>query len=222
MSRSLFAEDFDFREPVPEDVPRSVAAAEISPDVVPLAEHHSKCARAWAEGQKAGVAAARADQHAKVLATLGNLEDAIAAMHDAWLAEARTIAEGLAGLLCGCLASAFPQLCANHGEAEVKAIVADILPELAQEPDVALHIAASQAMTVTSFLDGADRKFARVRVVPDAVMPEGDFRLEWSRGEARRDARDVWNRIATILALQGLIQPGGVLTEPKKEAVDVD
>lgn len=222
MPRNLFAEDFDSREAVSDEVPPQLAAPETSREVVSLAEHNSKCVRAWAEGQQAGVAAARADQRAKALATFVGLEQAIGAMHDEWLAEARAVAEALAGLLCASLATAFPTLCANHGAAEVRAIVKEILPELAHEPEVMLRIAPVQATTVTTLLDGAGRADTRVRVMADAEMTEGDFRLEWSRGEARRDTHDIWVRIETILALQGLMPPRAATAEQEKEAAHVD
>lgn len=194
----------------------------MQPRMVPLDEHNSKCVRAWAEGQQAGVAAARTDQRAKALATLERLNHEIATMRDEWLTEARAIAEALAGLLCSCLAAAFPTLCAIHGETEVKAIVAEILPELIHEPEVALRIAPSQAATIRELLETMDQANARVRVIADATTTENDFRLEWSRGEARRDIRDIWKRIEAILAPQGLIQQLAATVEREKEAVNVD
>lgn len=220
--RGLFAEDFgrpfDERS---EPVGREIELAP-SPETVPLDEHKQACARAWADGHQAGVAAERAEQGAKALALFSRLEQIVVESCDARRTEARADAEALAGVLCACMGAAFPMLNARHGAAEVEAVIAEILPELTREARLCLRIAPMHVEAMTRLMNGAIPAGVQVRMEPDADLTEGDFTLEWSHGEARRDSAGIWRRIEAILAPQGLLPDLAPPADQEKEIENVD
>ena len=221
-SRGLFAEDFGHAGREPAAVPAPVAEPELAPEVVPLDEHKRQCAEAWAKGQEAGAAAVRAETGAQALEMLTRIEQLAADARETWLAEARASADALARMLCAGLAAGFPALCARHGAAEVQAAIGEILPALLHEPELYIHAAPTHVGAINTLLERKATAAKHIHLVPDADLADCDFRLEWPRGEARRDSDQIWSRIEAILAPQGLLPATTTVTEPEREAADVD
>ena len=192
--RGLFAEDFDSDD----DAPEVAVAVEPAPVLaIDLEAHKAELAHVWEEGRQAGLTAARAEQRALAFAALSRLDGAIQDMRAAWLAEARDSAEALARLLCETVTNALPALCARHGAGEVRAVLSEILPELADEPEVRMHIAPDLIPAVSDLLTGMT---TNVRLIPEPGMGPADIRLEWRKGEAQRDTAALLARIEAILA----------------------
>lgn len=137
---------------------------------------------AFAQGVAAGEAAMRDAIEARATAALASLHAGI----DAARAEARAVAEAAAHetarALFAALSAALPALSARHGEAEVARFAEALLPALADEAAVALHVAPDLAPTLAARFAGA----ARLEVLPDPALPPGDARLMWRQGCAER------------------------------------
>lgn len=190
----LFAEDFD-RDREPDREPSALVAMPDS--AVDTEVRKAELAHVWEEGRQAGLAAARAEQRAQAVAALTRLEDAIQDMNASWLIQARTTAKGLAQVLCTTMATMLPALCARHGAGELRAIIAEILPELVDEADVRLRVMPAHAAFVSELLTDTA---INVQLVPDPRMGPADIHIEWRKGEAKRDTQDLWARIMAALA----------------------
>ena len=197
---SLFAEDFDTPPPPAPAAPGS------APPLFTAEELAASRAEAWREGQEAGLAAAREAEAAATAAALAMIATELRAARAELALGAEQTAENLACLLAAALASALPALCARHGEAEIRAVAAEILPSLTQEPNIRVlvppqHITALQAEIAT-----LDHELAEhVRLIATPALGPSDITIRWHHGEAVRDAAELWDQIAAILAPHGLL-----------------
>jgi len=114
------------------------------------------------------------------------------------------------------LAAVFPALCARFGAAETQAVIRTILPVLRQEPRATVRIAPDLVAPVVETITRIDADLvARIDIEPDPTMPDGDVRVTWRHGEARRDARALWRDIGDILGQTGWpVPPPLVATVP--------
>ena len=198
----IFGEDFDrpkAAEPSPEPVPPE--------PVYSAADLQMARAEALRDGHAAGLA--EADGVTAALARHALLT--IAENLDATRAEATAIAEdaaeALAHLLMDAFAAAFPALCARHAETELRAIVCSVLPRLHEEPAITVRASPHVTEALTQEIAAVDPDLLdRVRVIPTDAVPEGDVRIAWRAGNARRDTARLWAEIENILAPAGLLR----------------
>ena len=102
-------------------------------------------------------------------------------------------AEAIARLLLDSLAAAFPRLCAQYGDAEVRAIVRVVLPGLTQEPAITVRAHPRTATALAQEIARLDPDLAaHVQTVECDAMPPGDVRIAWRNGSATRDAAALW------------------------------
>ena len=200
---SLFAEDFGL--PNEHDGASGKKLAEPTYTCAELAEARTA---SWRDGQEAGAAAAGASTAATTNALLATIA---AALHDAESAAVRIAehsVEAVARVLMDSLAKLFPTLCAQHGEAELCALVRTILPALAQEPALTVRVNPRHTPALMRELDRLDPELVeRVRLVPVEAIAAGDVRVSWRDGTATRDTSGLWHQVQAVLGAAGVLSP---------------
>ena len=205
----FFDEDFD--TPVE---PPSPPEPEIVAPVFSLSDLEAARAEAWDNGRSAGLAEA---ETAAVPVARKALADIAAAMRDARdeaAAIAEASAESIARLVMDSLATAFPALCARHGDREVRAIVRTLVPSLHQEPMVTLRVNPHSAPAIAREIEQLDPDMVpKVRIVPTDAVQSGDIRIAWRNGDATRDTASLWRKIADVLEAADFLSPQPVTTK---------
>ena len=215
----LFAEDFGRpvratgatdHPPEPEIIEPSFSADEMT----------EARARAFDEGHAAGLAAAAAAEAEAAVRMLdaiaAGLNTATQAGRD--LAEAR--AQAIATLLTDALAAALPALCTRHGAAEIQAIVAAVLPGLAQEPAIEIAVAEDDVPAAQRAVARLDPGLARrVRLGPGTRQAPGDIRIAWKDGMATRDGAALCATVLEILTQDALASTHASRAQPVADRV---
>jgi hypothetical protein len=203
----LFDEDFDLPPPSREP--------EVIEPVYSIGELNA--AREAAAKDSRERALAEADASARMMASRALI--AISDQHEAPRAEAVSIAEqsseAIARLLMSCFATAFPALCARHGQHELTALLREILPALHREPNITVRISPRISAELATEVHALDAELAkRVRLLPTDALSPGDARIDWENGAATRDAASLWRQIENILAPAGLLNSADPLSAP--------
>jgi len=202
----LFEEDFDR--------PASLAEPEVIEPTFSAAEMASAREDAWREGRDAGVAETAASDAAAARHAIELIAAELNAARDMAAALADQSADAIARLLLGSLAATFPALCAQHGEAEVRAIVRAVLPGLTREPAITVRVNPRNAPGVAREVERLEPGLAaHVQITELDAMPPGDVRIDWRNGAAVRDAAILWEHVAAILVPEGLLRPDAAIRE---------
>jgi flagellar assembly protein FliH len=145
---------------------------------------------AFREGQDAGRTAATQEADAQGRAALASLARALGpAMEDA-RATQQAAAEGAARLVLGALMALHPALSQTLAQADIMAMAQALLPALADEPRLTVHLAPAMATALREQLEqaAATAHFAgRLDVRADDAMAGDAATLTWSGGDANRD-----------------------------------
>jgi len=146
---ALFAEDFDLPETTPE------------PEVVDPVFSHGELAAAreaaWRDGYAAGLQKAAESDAAATRQAMTAIAEQFAAERNAAAIRADQSAEAIARLLIDSLAVAFPDLCAQYGNAEVRAVVRVVLPGLRQEQAITVRAHPRTATALAHEIARLDR-----------------------------------------------------------------
>ncbi len=203
---ALFAEDFDRAPPAPEpEVIEPVFSA------TALAEAR---AAAWRDGHAAGLEEAAASEAAATRRAMEAIAGGLSDARDAAGACAERSADAIARLLLDSLAAVFPTLCANHGEAEVQAIVRAVLPALVQEPAISVRANGCNAPLLAREIERFDPELAaHVQFMESEAMSPADVRISWRNGMAVRDSASLWRQVAAILMPAGLLRSNAAIME---------
>ncbi|MGG5812528.1 hypothetical protein, partial [Falsiroseomonas sp. CW058] len=118
-----------------------------------------------------------------------------------WRRLAEAAAAEVARTVLAVLLAALPSLAERQGEAEAARFAASLLPALADEPGVTLHVAPALAPALSARFAGE----ARVEVREDAALAPGDLRAAWQGGAAERRGAAARAAIEQLLADQGLV-----------------
>jgi len=200
----LFDEDFDLPPPSRE------------PEVIEpvYSVNELNAAREEAARDSREQALTEADTSARTMASraLASISEQLETARAEAAAIAEQSSEAIARLVMSCFATAFPALCARHGQPELAALLREILPALHREPAITVRISPHVAAALATDVHALDADLAkRVRLIPtDAVAP-GDARITWEHGAATRDAASLWRQIENVLAPAGLLNPAGPL-----------
>jgi flagellar biosynthesis/type III secretory pathway protein FliH len=208
----LFAEDFDAElrgAPAPE--PETIEP------VITVADLEAARQQAWQNGYDDATAAAARSTQTATRDSLGAIAAALGDARQRATEIAEQAAEELARLLLDCMATALPDLCVQHGDAELRAMVRTLLPALLQEQTVTIRLNPANAAAVTREFEslGPDPGTCMQVIATESLAP-GDMRVSWRGGQAARDATALWAQIAEILAPAGLLS-----CAPRKEAEHV-
>jgi flagellar assembly protein FliH len=200
----LFLEDFDAiaEPPAPEVAPEPVIAEpSFSADEMNAAKEE-----AFAEGHRAGIARAVSDRAEVTRQMLTTIAEELSGACHAAARLAEESAEAVARLLLRTLGTVLPELCARHGEAEIRAVARAILPTLAREPRITIRVSPHVTASLEQELASLDPDLRnRILVMPTDAVPPGDTRIAWEDGAAVRNTAAVWRSVAEALAPLGLI-----------------
>ena len=196
---SLFADDFGRTG----ETESAATIAEVPP--APAAPSLADVDAAYADGLRAGAAAAEAAALRQTEATLQCLMAELATLGAESQQAAEAAASGLAELLLGAFARFFPALSERFGPAEAMATTRLILAGLHNEPEVVIRasvptISALERLFSQQSWDSA----TKITLVPTDMMPPGDVSMRWREGQATRDTNQLWTEINEVLGLHGL------------------
>ena len=198
----LYAEDFD--SPAPPSPPEPEA-----PELV-FSSGEMEMARVIAA--ESAVAHAKAeweasDAHARTLALCAVAAD-LAAAQDEGRRLAEAAADGTVRAILGLAAGMLPAYCARHGDAEVRDLMAHLLPTLQREQRITVRVGAAVADGVRMDLRSLDDDLAARVTVVAADLPAGDARVAWADGSLARDGVAIHAAMVAALAELGLVDPG--------------
>ncbi len=209
---SLFADDFGRTG----EAEPAATVVEVPP--APAAPSLADVDAAYADGLRAGAAAAEAAVLRQTEATLQTLMAELATLGADSQQTAEAAATALAGLLLDTFARFFPTLSERFGPAEVAATTQLILAGLYNEPEVIIRASVPT-------IGALDRLFAqhpadsktKITLVPTDMMPPGDVSMRWREGQATRDTNQLWTDINEVLGLYGLDPVAPPPIVPQKE-----
>ena len=198
----LYAEDFDgpasAPQPEPEAPDPTFSSGEM--DMARRIAAEDAVARARAEWEGS-------DAHARTLALCAIAAD-LAAAQDEGRRLAEAVADGTVRAILGLVAGLLPAYCARHGDAEVRHLLAHVLPALQREPRIAVRVGPAVADAVRLDLLSLDEDLAACIAVTTANLPPGDARVAWADGSLVRDGTAIHAAMVAGLAELGLVDPG--------------
>ena len=192
----LYAEDFGelaSLKPPPTPVARPLTTADVDQACIAAV---AAAQRAWAESAQER----RTTALETVASTLGRLQAAAAA-------HAEEVADGVARVLLGTIAASLPALCRTHGDAEVRALMREILPVLGNAGVVVVRAHAGVLEHLAADLAGLEEPLRTVVELRAAPLPPGDVRLAWENGGLVRDGAATQAAVQDCLSQLGLIDP---------------
>jgi flagellar biosynthesis/type III secretory pathway protein FliH len=196
----LYVEDFD--APAVADTP-------VAPDIVTPRITAEDVDAARAQGRQAGLTEARAElaavQAELRTAALTTIGDALGSARADAARIAHGMADELAALVLALVQAALPAAAAALGGQEIVGLVAALLPGLKREPNAAIHVHPALLGEIGLALQALwPDHGGKLAVMPDATLAEGDVRVTWEEGEARRDTPALWQGLRAALAPYGL------------------
>lgn len=200
----LYAEDFgadNFGAPPPPPEPEYVP--EPAPPALTEADVDAACHDAVAAAEAAWAAGAVARRTAALESLAAGLVDA---RRDAE-AQAEAVADGLARTALSMVAGLLPHLCRAHGDAEVSALLHQLLPALAPHTRVVVRVHAGLLDALRDELDRMGDGVADQVELRPANLPPGDARLSWDGGSLHRDTAALCAAMTDSLLQLGLLLP---------------
>jgi flagellar assembly protein FliH len=203
----LFGEDFDSAPPPPPE-------PEVIEPTFSAAELEAARDEGFESGRAAALAEAAAADHAAIREAVARIAEHLHDARDAAADVATRCAEAVARVLLDSLSVALPALCARHGDAELAAVMATLLPALAQEPAITVRVHPHHAAALGHEIERLDPDVAaRCRVVGAAAMAPGDLQVAWRNGNATREVSKLWDQVAEALGATGLLDAEAAVQE---------
>lgn len=186
----LYAEDFDSSDEISEPASTPVAP------MFTLAELEAAQAAASCEA----VLLARASWEAGVsnlrVQLLGRVAASVTAAKDSARLLAEEVATETAKTVLAVLAGLLPHFCRSHGDEEMRTVLRQLLPQLAQQPRIIIRVHPAALDRVRQDLRELDSEItANVTVMTLDTLGQNDVRVGWANGALRRDS----NAIAAAL-----------------------
>jgi flagellar assembly protein FliH len=172
----------------------------------------------FARGRAEAVGAEEARRGAERLRqqTLDAVAAEVRSLVDAAAASAASAAEGAILVAAAVVRKLLPQRWREGAAAEIGALVRDVLAGLAEEPLITVRVAPQMTAELRSNLESAvaaGGAEARLRVVGDAAIAEGDCRIDWRDGGVSRDRQAMWRELEVVIEeALGLAVPHGAET----------
>lgn len=205
-SKALFSEDFD--------APEAISDPGTIEPVLTASDLSEARAAAWHAGHAAGLMEAVESEAAATRRAVEEIAALLARENEMAAARAEQSAVEMTQLLLNALATTFPQLCKEYGDAEARAVVRLVIPALMQEPVITLHANHQTAAAAASEIARLDPDAAaRLRISECDEMPQGDVRIAWRNGSATRDAALLWRQVIDVLMPMGLLGVDTVVKE---------
>lgn len=203
----MFVEDFDAPQPNPADI------EDLEPEIVTptFSEDDIEAARlrGYAEGMAAGRGAVMGAREAALDGAVTAIHAALEEARGAAIERADALAQAQAAMMTASLAAVLPDLVRNHGAAEITRLIQEILPPMALEPEIVIHVAPAHEATVTAELVRLDPQLARrVHIAAEHGMGESDVMITWKEGRLVRDGAalrrrlgEIWQRFGVVTGL---------------------
>ena len=165
----------------------------------------------------AAVEAARteweADDERSRVSVLVALQNALSGAREASERTALAATEGTVTTMLAMLSGALPHLCRDHGPAEVRAVIARLLPALRAEPRVTVRVHPDLVASLQRDLADVEPEMAGTITVLPAPLELGDLKVTWQNGSFARDTTQILTAMQDALGQLGLQQPLEVLPE---------
>ena len=202
----LYAEDFGNERQ--KATPAAKPAPQPSPPPITQADIDTACIRAVQAAEHAWSTGAEERRAGALSALAAGLTEARqeAARH------AETVADNIAQTALSLLAGALPHFCRNHGDEEVRALMARLIPFLAPSTQLVVRVHPALIETLAADIAALDDGLTAQIELRSANLPPGDVRLSWEDGRLTRDSSAICTALQDGLAALGLINPD--LTEP--------
>ena len=201
----LYVEDFDLELAPPSQDDADPVTQEPASPVITADDLEAARSAGHAEGVQAALTDAGLLQAQLQSACLQGLADALGNARSTLERVVRGQAEDSARIMLALLQAALPATMARHAECEINAVLLALLPGLACEPELRVRAAPTVADAIRETLIGLLPKDGGVlSVAADATLAEGDVRVAWLHGHARRDTAAIWTQIRAALAPLGL------------------
>jgi flagellar assembly protein FliH len=199
----LYAEDFGLARRVP---PRRAPAPPppplpLGPAALTQADVDAACVRA-VQAAEAAWSDSAAERRAEALA---QVVAGIEAVRQEAGQQMEAAAEELARTVLGLVAGALPSFCRDHGDAEVRALVARLAPLLGRAGRLVVRVHPALAEVLAGDLAGLDEPAAGHVELRAANLPPGDLRLAWEDGSLVRDSGAICAALTEGLAEFGLL-----------------
>ena len=196
----LYAEDFD--DPVDmaansaeeSEVPKQPPPPLTQADLDAACEEAVRVARLeW----QAGTERASRDAVSALNPTLGNLRE---------IAERATLAaaEGTITTILTMVSGLLPHFCLEHGPAEVRSLLARLLPTIRSQERITVRVHPDLVALVQRDLAGLDTASASMIEVTAAPLQPGDVKVSWENGSLVRDTQQIAQAIEDALNELGL------------------
>ena len=195
----LYAEDFDDPADLAGD-PAEQAPAPEPPPPLTQADIDAACHEAVRVARLEWLASkeqASLDAVSVLSSTLESLRDA---------ADRSTLAaaEGTVTTILSMVGGLLPHFCAEHGPAEVRALLARLLPTIRSRERVAVRVHPDLVDPVQRDLAGLDPRSAAMIDVTAAPLEPGDVKVSWESGSLVRDNQQLAQAIEDALNELGL------------------
>jgi flagellar assembly protein FliH len=109
----------------------------------------------------------------------------------------------------------FPELCRQHSQSEIEALIVETLHENEQEPRVVLRLPGEMIEPMQPMVAELCKTagFAgRLLLIEDDTLGAGDCRIEWAEGGVERQAHRLWKeieqRVSRLLAASSAPESG--------------
>ena len=204
----LYAEDFDDDPELspPADLP-SIPEPAPAPPSFTLADLEAAQRIARTEAvQAARVEWERSALHDRTQ-SLAAIASAVTGVQQEARVLADTVADGTTRTILSVLAGLLPELCTQHGGAEVRALLRHLLPTLTQQPRIVVRVAPAVLDGVRQDLALLDEDLAAAVELTAAPLTPGDARVPWTDGSLNRDQAAIRHAVTAALTELGLLEP---------------
>ncbi|QJE72554.1 hypothetical protein HHL28_05090 [Aerophototrophica crusticola] len=174
------------------------------------------------EGRALGRAEADREADKALADALGRVEQQLAALVRAQQAELALRRENTPRIALSVVRKLFPAFVRRHGLAEVEAVVAGFLEELAEEPKLVIKVHEAWLDRLRERIDALAARHGfpgTVTVLADHRLGELDVKADWGAGGAERDATSLWREIERLAGDLLADRPGGPGTPVPMAAV---
>ena len=168
-----------------------------------LEELQAASAQSYADGEQAGLAAARAAVEQQLAAALAHLPEQIATLLAAQRRSDDALAEQTVRVALTLARKLLPELARRHGLSEIEALIRRSLADMLEEPRIVVRVSDGLIEPIRDRLqpiaDELGYPGALVLLVDPALGP-ADCRVEWADGGAERIADRLWQQIDAAVA----------------------
>ncbi|MBC8339397.1 MAG: hypothetical protein ISR51_06550 [Rhodospirillales bacterium] len=220
----LFEHSFDLETPKPDEKPdaESEEAEELEPEIIvpTFSEEEMQAARteAFAKGKEEGISEAAAAMERDILSALQKVEGQFTELFKSQVEADTSILDSAISVATGIARKIFPALNAQGALVEIEHMVAQALEKIIDEPSVAITIHPDLEEILKERMDALTAQAGfkgQIRILVSEDVAQGDCRVEWEGGGARRDVDGLWQEIDEIVErnLSGLNKNAGNSSE---------